>query len=239
VPKPLIGITAVRVTRSAHPRDQLKAAYAEAVQAAGGVPVIVPNGAGPEVLAYVDGLLLTGGGDVDPAWFGEADDGTDWSGVERLRDKTEIGLVRAADPDLPVLGICRGMQVLAVALGGRLVQDLGRGWPGAGVHRPVEAEGDVRHPVRLDPGSRLAGMLGGTTLMVNSAHHQAVRTCPPGFLPVAWAPDEVVEAMEEPGRRFRIGVQWHPEDLYREWEHAARLFGAFVEAAARRRTARG
>lgn len=237
--QPLIGITAVRVTRAAHPRDQLKAAYADAVRAAGGMPVIVPNGSPADVMRYLDGLLLTGGGDVDPAWFGEPDDGTDWSGVEPVRDETEIRLVRAADPDLPLLGICRGMQVLAVALGGRLVQDLGRGWPGAAAHRPGDDGGEVRHPVRLDPASRLATLSGETVLTVNSAHHQAVRACPPGFAPVAWAPDGVMEAMEDPGRPFRIGVQWHPEDLYRDTDHAARLFQAFVEAAARRRRHHG
>jgi putative glutamine amidotransferase len=236
VEKPLIGITAVRVTRATHPRDQLKTAYADAVRAAGGIPVVIPNGSDADVVRYLDGLLLTGGGDVDPAWFGEPDAGTDWSSVEPVRDETEIRLVRACEPDLPVLGICRGMQVLAVSLGGRLVQDLERGWPQAGVHRPDEGRDAVRHLVRLDPTSRLAALLGKTVLEVNSVHHQAVRVCPPGFAAVGWAPDEVIEAMEDPYRPFRIGVQWHPEDLYPDTDHAVRLFRAFVEAALRRRS---
>lgn len=228
MPKPVIGISMSRVRHHGYDQDQSPAAYAQAVMTAGGLPVLIPNNQDAEILNILDGLILAGGGDFDPNLFGEVDRGTDWSGVSPARDLTELELLTKADPSLPVLGICRGVQALAVAFGGRLVQDI----PFRGVfHRQRESREITTHTVRVNPDSVLGSVVGEEAISVNSFHHQAVDQTPPGFCAVAWAEDGILEGMEKPDRPFLVGVQWHPEALTENQVHARRLFERLVGAS--------
>jgi len=211
-------------------------AYCRAVQAAGGLPVIIPL---TDDLALIEatvqalaGLLLAGGGDVDPAAYGE-EPLPGVAGIDPLRDRLELWLSRRAlDADLPLLAICRGVQVLNVASGGTLYQDVVSQHPGAIRHsfRSEHPRSYLGHSVSIERHTRLAGILGEGSVPVNSLHHQAVKTVAPGLRAVASAPDGIVEALEHPGHRFAIGVQWHPEELIEQDVRMLRLFVAFVEA---------
>jgi putative glutamine amidotransferase len=200
--------------------------YVRSLEAVGAAVILLPPSDDPvaaaEVVARLDGLVLAGGADVDPASYGaEADPTTDRPRTDR--DATEVALWRAARArDLPVLGICRGMQVMAVAEGGSLVQDLPSAGYGA-THR--ERPGAfTEHGARFEPGSLAAAIL-GTDLVVNSSHHQAVDH--PGTLTVTGrADDGTIEALEDPTAPFVLGVQWHPE-----MTEDRRLFAALVTAA--------
>jgi putative glutamine amidotransferase len=241
--RPLIGIT----TGPLPPRPPYSAgmrqnrAYARAIAAAGGLPVLLPLLDDPAVLralyARLDGLLLPGGGDVDPARYGQAprpECGVE--GVDALLDEIELALARwALDDGRPLLGICRGHQVLNVAAGGTLYQDIAVQAPGSLSHRHPEARAELVHPVAVAGDSHLAAVLGATALAVNSIHHQAVARVAPGLRAVAWAPDGVVEGLEVVGHPFALAVQFHPEELVPEHEPSRRLFRAFVAACAARR----
>ena len=228
--KPIIGIT---------PCTRLDD-YVESVRRAGGEPLVLSNTDDPaEALTRVDGLLLTGGLDVDPALYGETPHET--TEVAAERDRFEVPLTQAAiSRDVPLFAICRGVQVLNVAAGGSLVQDI----PSAvrsDLNHAIDIPKDhVAHQVHVRPGTRLAEALGPVTDMdacaVNSRHHQSVARVAPSFVVSAASPDGVVEAIERPGAAFCVGVQWHPENFWRTGEFAG-LFGAFVEAA-RTRTPR-
>jgi len=202
--------------------------YVDAVREAGGRAVLLPpDPADADVLDRVDGLILIGGADVGPAHYGaEPHPTVDEPRVER--DAGELLLCRGArERDLPLLGICRGMQVMAVSHGGSLIQDL----PDAGyvlVHR--ERPGQfTEHPVRLTEGSRIAAIYGTTSLVTNSSHHQGVHD--PGTLtPTGWTDDGLIEVLEAPDSRFALGVQWHPEHPDRRSAEVP-LFRALVEAA--------
>ena len=157
--------------------------------------------------------------------------------VDAARDDTEITLARwALAGHMPILGICRGIQSLNVAAGGDLFQDLPDQRPGSIRHSYPFAESPWERPthaIRVEARSQLAGVLGTVSLMTNSFHHQAVRAMAPGFVPVAWAKDGVIEGMENPDRSFAVAVQWHPEAMVRDDVHARNLFTAFVAAARR------
>jgi putative glutamine amidotransferase len=177
------------------------------------------------------GLLLTGGADVDPVYYGASDRHPTLS-TEPDRDAYELDLVRGAlARGLPVLAICRGIQLLNVAAGGTLVQDIPTERPSAVTHRLSEPETAIAHPVRVVPESRLGSILQaeGTAIDVNSRHHQAVDRVAPGFVVSAVAPDGIVEAIERPTGPFCIGVQWHPENYWAAGTFAS-LFRAFVRA---------
>ncbi len=236
---PRIGLTTYREHASwgvwSEPADLLPATYADAVQAAGGVPMLLPPGArDPDTAAQsaldgVHGLLLSGGADLDPARYGASRDAN--TGTARPdRDAWELALARVAlDGGLPMLGVCRGMQVLNVELGGTLVQHLPE-HVGSEAHSPtVGVHG--RHRVRFADGSLLATLL-GTSADVATYHHQAVETLGAGLAPTAWADDGVIEAAELPGDAWVVVVQWHPEVYDRD-----PLFGAFVDACAAWRAA--
>lgn len=216
---PLIGLSTYRETAAwgvwHQPADLLPSGYADVVASVGGVPVLLPPvppevrpaDAAAAVVARLDGLVIAGGADVDPARYG-AEPHERTAGWRPDRDAWELALLDAADAvGLPVLGICRGMQVMAVHAGGELdqhVPDL----VGHEVHSPVGPEfGETG--VRTEPGSRVAALV-GERLAVACHHHQSVRTHP-GFVASARAADGSLEAMEAPGDRFRVGVQWHPE----------------------------
>lgn len=207
--------------------DLLPSAYADAVVAAGGVPVLLPPvldaAAAAVVLGRLDGLIIGGGADLDPAIYDETP-GPHTSGWRRDRDASELALLTAADVhDLPTLGICRGMQMMAVHAGGSLTQHVPdvvgheEHSPGPGIYGRTE--------VSVSGGSRLAAIV-GDALAVPCHHHQSV-DAHPGYAPVARAVDGLLEAMEDPSRPFRLAVQWHPET-----DTDGRLFEALVAAAA-------
>lgn len=239
----LIGITG----RSELPRPPLSSplhgvseAYVRAVREVGGLPLVVPpvleeEAAGP-LLACLDGLLLSGGGDVAAEFYAGADSPLLML-VDRDRDRAELALAREAlRTGRPILAICRGVQVLNVALGGTLYQDIGTQVPGALQHRSPDgqAKNVSTHPVRLVPGSRLADFLGTTEARVNSFHHQAARDVGEGLAVTARAPDGVIEGLEHQTHPFCVGVQWHPENPAGNREAMGCLFQAFVAAAAAR-----
>lgn len=234
--KPVVGITTRHAVGGGLPSDGVAVTYIQALAQSGAALVLLPNVPNPDALRVLDGLLLTGGGDFAPTLFGAGDEGTDWAGYSPERDAAEILYLRALAPDVPVLGICRGMQAMAVAFGGSLVQDIPRSQPDALNHTQAEPREVTTHTVLVDPTSRLAHIVGPGPLAVNSFHHQAVERVPAGFRAVGQASDGVIEAMEveEAGARFAIGVQWHPETLVGRHAHADRLFEAFVAACAAR-----
>jgi putative glutamine amidotransferase len=224
--RPLIGLTA----GPSHGSDgldyvRLRMTYVQAVKAAGGVPVIIPpldDAAGLEaLLERLDGLLLPGGADVDPAAYGEAPNGS--QPPNRDLDRLELDATRwAIGHDLPTLGICRGQQVINVALGGSLVQHMDG-------HAPDGPRGFLAHGYRVAPDSRLAAVLGTTEALVNSHHHQAVKALGDGLQAVAWAPDGTIEGLESRRHPWLLAVQFHPEDLVTDGHAASqRLFDAFV-----------
>ena len=240
--RPLIGIT----TGPLPPRPPYTAgwrqnrAYAQAVAAAGGLPVLLPLLDDPDTLralyACLDGLLLPGGGDVDPARYGQrVRPECHVDGADALLDEVELRLARwALDDGRPLLGICRGQQVLNVAAGGTLYQDLAIEAPGSLAHRQPDARTELVHAVAVAASSRLGAVLGAPALRVNSIHHQAVARLAPGLRAVAWAPDGIVEGVEVAHHPFALAVQFHPEELVPGHEPSARLFRAFVAAAAAR-----
>jgi putative glutamine amidotransferase len=215
--------------------------YVESIRRAGGEPIeVVPGAETPEqLLARVDGLMLTGGGDVDPALYGEVAN-TTFQAAEDGRDAFEIALSRAAVASgLPFLAICRGMQVLNVAMGGTLVQDIPSEVTGALQHSLPEPRFAIAHEVWVSTGSQLSALLAdhmedGETIHVNSRHHQAVKQAAKGFEITATSPDGVAEAMERADLPFCIAVQWHPENFWRTGEFRE-LFQGLVQAANNRK----
>jgi putative glutamine amidotransferase len=188
----------------------------------------------PALLDGIDGLVLTGGGDVDPSYYDQAPHPT-FSPAEPGRDAAEIALAREAMArKLPILAICRGVQVLNVAAGGSLVQDIPSAATTALPHRVESAPAAPAHTVQVETGTALSRLLAAQledgSLVVNSRHHQAVDRVAPGFRVSAVAPDGVIEAIEQPDQPFCIGVQWHPENFWSsgEFKH---LFTALVDAA--------
>jgi putative glutamine amidotransferase len=215
--------------------------YLESVRRAGGDPVEVADthDAPEAIVARVRGVMLTGGGDVDPSLYGEAPHAT-YQAAEPGRDAFEIGLAKAAiAADVPLFAICRGMQVLNVAMGGTLIQDIPSEVAGALNHSIREPRFHIAHEVWVARDSTLwtimADKLDGESLQVNSRHHQAVKGVAPSFEVSATAPDGVIEAMERPSSRFCVAVQWHPENFWRTGEFRP-LFEQFLNAA--RETAR-
>ena len=228
VQRPLIGISTYREqARWGYwdvPAVLLPATYADAVAECGGEPVLLPTGSvSPGVVARLDGLVLAGGADVDPARYGRPP-GPHTTVVRPDRDAAELAVLTAAlERDLPLLAVCRGMQLLNVVLGGDLVQHL-PDVPGTGSHHGG-AGVYVQREVRTAPGTALATLL-GPTAPADCHHHQALNRVAAGLTPAAWAEDGVLEAVEAAGHRFCIGVQWHPEA-----GADRRLFGALVRAA--------
>jgi len=235
--KPLIGITtSTFTTDTGWEYNRAYVAMIQAVADAGGLPVLIPISVDDEALRGIyerlDAVLLPGGGDMRPDIYGaEMNPLTD--NIDDARDHVEVNLTRwAVSDDLPVLGICRGHQVVNVALGGTLIQDV-PSEIGAGISHNVTVPRNSRpHEITIDPGSRLANILGTTHIAVNSLHHQSVGVAAPDTCVTAYSPDGVVEALEMPQKKFVLSIQWHPEDLYRDDPAMKRLFKAFVEAAA-------
>ncbi len=245
-PRPLIGITTYPPSQAG--RYGLPQEYVASVRRAGGEPVLVPPGTVDDpidvatLLDRLDGVVLAGGGDLDPATYHGAPHETTYA-LHEGRDRDELALVRALlDRHVPTLAICRGSQVLNVALGGTLVPHLPDVVPGpaAGgvLHRieppePQASASPTPHDVRVEPGSDLAEVLGTTTVSPMSWHHQAVDRLGDGLRAVAWAPDGVVEATELPGHPWLRSVQWHPELTAASDPTQQRLFDALVAACDR------
>jgi putative glutamine amidotransferase len=236
---PIIGITtsAERTDKGAD-RAFVNAAYLRAIQRTGGVPLLLTPFHSVESLARlrVDGLLLTGGGDIDPARFGEAPHPkTDLISAERDTLELEHVTRQAIDQGVPLLAICRGLQVVNVALDGTLHQHVPDVFGESIAHSQGGARSYASHEVTIEPGTRLASLAGGERVRVNSFHHQAIKDLGEGLKAVAWADDKVVEAVELPDAPgFVLAVQWHPEELVEQDAAALRLFQALVDAAARR-----
>lgn len=242
-PAPVIGVTCGRVITGSVPRARTNLAYLRAVEAAGGVPVVLPpveHGDAAEraaaVMTRLDGLVLTGGEDVDPALYGAVPHPAA-EPPDPLRDAAEIALVHAArERRVPLLAICRGIQVVNVAFGGTLVQDIVSECPHALPHALKETRDTRSHRVDVMPDSRLAAVLGATTLPVNSTHHQAAGTTGDALRVVATTADGITEGLEhDDARWWMVAVQWHPEELVatdEPWDRM--LFAAFVEEASRR-----
>jgi gamma-glutamyl-gamma-aminobutyrate hydrolase PuuD len=217
--------------------------YRQAILHAGGeVRVIEHTDQVAETLDGIDGLLLAGGEDVNPSAYGETPHPTVVD-VSPERDRFELALVaEARKRDFPILAICRGIQVLNVACGGSLVQDIPSQMAGALDHRlavPAHSSHSLAHEIWIEPDSVLGTLmrdaLGGTDACeVNSRHHQAVKRPAAGFRVTATAPDGVIEAIEDPASRFCLGVQWHPENFWRTGEFRP-LFEGFLEAADRKK----
>lgn len=213
--------------------------YEESVRRAGGEARVLDRSADrPEdVIRSVGGVLLTGGGDVLPTIYGAAAHPS-FDAAEAGRDDYEIELVRRAmDADVPLFAICRGIQVVNVARGGTLVQDIPDEVAGGVEHVIKEPRFAIAHPIWMSPGSALERLMRtrieeGADCPVNSRHHQAVKQLGEGLVACATAPDGVIEAIEDPSRRFCLGVQWHPENFYRTGEFRS-LFEGFVQACTR------
>jgi len=239
---PLIGVTtSISVGKNLKRPEHafVNSSYLLAVQQAGGVPLPLPpqlsDSAVEDLASRLDGLLLTGGGDVDPGVFGESRHPTVYD-VSPARDRVEMTLARRCMSEgKPIFAICRGVQLLNVALGGNLYQDVASD-PGTQIRHQQDKDSRPRneptHSVKMAPGSLLARVLGSEELQVNSLHHQAVKALGEKLAAVAYAPDGIIEGIEitDPNR-FVLGVQWHPEELL-SWDPAARnLFSAFISAS--------
>ena len=232
---PIVAVTASAKLVNGMGKVTVNRAYIDAVVAAGLIPLVVPPMSEEGAVAILDsvrGLVLTGGEDVDPAFFaatrhpatGPAND---------LRDRIELALAKeAAARRMPTLAICRGIQVLNVALGGTLVQDIPSELETKIEHDAKSERSSRVHPVKVDAGSRLAGIVGSRQITTNSFHHQSVDRVAPGLCTVATSPDGVVEAVECVDRAWwAVGVQWHPEELtgtQEDWDR--NLFAEFARA---------
>jgi putative glutamine amidotransferase len=212
--------------------------YIASLIAAGGVPVMAPVTLEERELRVLyessAGVMLAGGGDVDPAEYGEARHEKTW-GVDTDRDRTEFSLSRWVVADnKPLLGICRGIQSLNVALGGSLVQDIPSQLETQVQHNghyEKAARHEVLHTVRVEPGSQAEKILANQEVGVNSFHHQAVKRLADGFVITSRALDGVIEGIEMPGKRYVVGVQWHPEEMSAVRADMLNLFVSFITAA--------
>jgi putative glutamine amidotransferase len=237
VSTPRIALGGVVRTWDGAERTGLNVGYLRSVSAAGGVPLMLSPLIGASLAARaldgVDGLVLTGGEDIDPAWY-NSDRSPLLNPPSRERDLFELALFAAArQRELPILGICRGIQLINVALGGTLYQDLPSERPGPVDHNPAGTRTDRSHAIRLKPESLAAEALGATSLRVNSFHHQAVRELAPGLVATGWSEDDLIEAVEgTEGQPWILAVQWHPEEMYADVAAPERgLFRTLVERA--------
>lgn len=233
--KPLIGV--VPLYDSEKESFWMLPGYMEGIEAAGGIPVMLPmtadDGILEELVGTLDGFLLTGGQDVDPALYGAVKSPTCGETCP-ARDAMEPKLLTLAlDADKPVFGICRGIQLLNVCLGGTLYQDLPAEHGSTVDHHMTPPYDRAVHEVTILAGTPLAALLGKMRLGVNSYHHQAVKTLAPALRPMALADDGLVEAAYLPGKRFCMAVQWHPEFSYKTDADSHALLAAFVRAAAK------
>jgi putative glutamine amidotransferase len=237
---PLIGITTSRIyNRYGFSQIAVTEAYVKAVSRAGATPLLIPLGlpdaAYRALLDHLDGILFSGGGDVQPERYGGQPHPL-VSEMDPDRDRVEISLLQdSLQSGKPFLGICRGLQLINVAMGGSLYEDLQVQYPKAQRHQffPEKPRSFPAHDVQIEPESRLAGILGTTQTEVNSLHHQGIRQLAAGLWASAYAPDGVIEAFELPDYPFGLAVQWHPEWM-QDLGPMRALFQAFTQAALQR-----
>ena len=239
---PLIGITAntlvegVKETgRRGDIENAVPQAYIDAIEQAGGVPVIIPLVSNSStivgILESLDGVLCTGGGDIDPGLFGE-EPHQGLKVVDVQKDKLEKTLIaQALTKNYPMLGICRGMQMLNVVAGGTLIQDISTSSPSRIQHLQRATSPAPTHRITVKRGSHLEKILGKTELRVNSYHHQAVKKIAPGFETTAKAPDGIIEGIESRRHRFVLGVQFHPEMMFQDFPIFHKIFQQLVQEA--------
>lgn len=239
--RPVIGLSSrtlpLRAAQKTRPAETVARAYLAPLEDAGALPVVLPNCEAAELadqhLDLIDGLLLTGGDDPHPRFFGEHPH-PDIDVVDERRDRFELALVRGArDRGLPTFGICRGVQIMNIALGGDIYQDIPSQTEAAIAHAQKTIDDGPWHDVAIAAGSRLAAICGTGTEAVNSFHHQACRRLGEGLVTCATTVgDGLIEALEDPGHPFFLGVQWHPEIAIGQGDPGAKaLFTAFVDAA--------
>lgn len=238
---PLIGVSTMDDNDAAGvhaPRFGINQSYCKAVEAAGGVPILIPHLDDADALRRIyemlDGILLPGGLDIHPRFYGQephpaldpTDQGLDFA-------ETTI-LPWAISDDMPLLGICRGEQVLNVVMGGTLIQDIYSEYTTTIDHRESfkrRIRDFLAHDISIDPESRLYGLVGDDRVWVNTSHHQSIDKVGNGLVATAWSPDGIVEAIEAPDAHYLVAVQCHPEELWRKHTWARKLFKSFVDAA--------
>lgn len=243
--RPIVGIPSQADfrERSGRPIYGNNRSYVHAVESAGGIPVLLPMLHDIRLLeslyVHLDGLILTGGVDLQPELYGE-DAHPELGEVDDRLDGMELALTRwALERDMPVLGICRGMQLLNVAMGGSLYQDIAAQYSGSMVHcRRELPRHTLIHNVRIEVGSQAERVLGASEIWVNSLHHQSVKEPAEGVRVTGRAEDGVAELLESPAHHFVLGIQGHPEELYTTEKWSAHLFSAFVQACDEYRTRR-
>lgn len=241
--KPVIGITPSPMDdtqdHGSFHRYAIANTYTEAVEAAGGIPIVIPPQSGniDQLLDIVDGLLLSGGGDINPERYGDDEVHEKTYGVHEGRDALEIELARKAiERDIPTLCICRGIQILNVALGGTLYQDVAGQFSPDLTHRqhdlgiPKDQPG---HSVTVAKDSLLADTYGTETVQVNSFHHQSLRDVAQELIVNATAPDGTIEGVEHPNKTWILGVQWHPEMMFQTHNEHLKPFTMLVENSAK------
>src|SRR5512146_1121246 len=243
--KPLIGVTPDfnagdrKEWGGREPTYFWRARYVRAIEELGGIPIVLPLvadlGARRRLLAHIDGLLLTGSGpDLAPELYGERQR-YKFRVMSQRRATFELEMAQLARAaDIPLLGICGGMQAINVAFGGSLYQDIPSQISSPLQHRQSDPATKLSHTVRVTPGSLLRRIVQTVTVRVNSSHHQSVKNVAPSLIASAVAQDGIVEAIESPAQRFFLGIQWHPEFLFERHRLHRRLFEAFLRAARRR-----
>jgi putative glutamine amidotransferase len=241
---PLIGLTTRNLTEPKYdlPLIVSPKSYSQMLLQSGAIPILIPinlkAGYYQDLLSRIDGIIFTGGGDIDPSRFNGLPH-EKISHVDQERDNAEISLLQQVQSlNLPFMGICRGLQVINVALGGDLYTHISDQLPGALEHAyfPPENSTDfLAHTIEIKKGSCLAQIMGTTQAQVNSLHHQGIQSLAPQVTPLAWAPDGLVEAIQVPNNPFGFAVQWHPEWLPDD-NYAQALFTAFIETARQHRS---
>jgi len=235
MPKPFIGLTTTHTSKSSKtPKYGVNVLYAKAISSAGGLPVLIPLNLSEDdldsLIFNLDGILFTGGNDIDPRQYGNSSH-RKVEGVDEERDRVEIHLVKKLiSSSKPFLGICRGFQVINVAMGGTLYGHLPDQFPGNVIHDNHDLPRNfIAHSVSVDTDNCLSKIFSSTQAEVNSLHHQGVRRLASELLPAAYAPDNLIEAFELPRYPFGLAVQWHSEEL-QEVEIMRNLFQAFVDS---------
>ncbi|OQA03904.1 MAG: putative glutamine amidotransferase [bacterium ADurb.Bin400] len=234
--KPTIGILGTIVELENHILDiEVHHAYTKAVLNAGGIPIILSSikdsSLIKEYIGLCDGFIFTGGYDIEPSLYNETPHET-VTDTDPLRDWFEPRLMQTAmKHDLPILAICRGHQMLNVVRGGTLWQDLPSERPASTVnHRQIEKHDIPSHSITLQPSTKLFKIVGSPSIMVNSRHHQAIKTLGSDLVATAHSEDGIIEAIEDPNAKFIVGIQSHPEDLIKTTDYAAKIFSTFIQA---------